>query len=570
MASPQVPSIQSYDRLEQLPAGYELLTHAAGQLPFKDALKLHLAALKIANGDAILLSTRDAMNSPMRYELTQQLQRKGFKVKLGYANLGVLKSIYEFAESKVADQAKVESNDDAGLKAEFINLIAKSVEIDASDIHIERRDRGATVRMRRHGELIKVMSDWSPKHAEDMCRAIYNSVADSGSKSVSFDPLAFQQAAINIAVNDMAYRIRYQAAPVFPDGSDIVLRVLPTGKNMKEVALEKLGYHKSHAKALTAMVTRASGIIFLAGTTGSGKTTTINNLMLKRLKDNPGKKALSIEDPPEYTIPGVSQIPVPRLDGKEGNPFLAAMRAVMRMDPDLIMVGEVRDLESAKLVVSMVQSGHQVMSTIHTPSARAIPARLYDMGVERSVLASDDFFAGLIYQKLVPVLCQGCCIPLPEARESGFVDDALWARLDCLEDLEKTDYEHIRVRGGGCAGCGGMGIVGRTVCAEVIIPDFEMLGFFRSGDDVAVYKHWRSKRKRGDKENLEGCTAFDHAILKMKQGIVSPSDVEESFGQLDLQQSREGGKQAVYADESVPAAAAAPAPSAPAAQATGG
>lgn len=527
-----------------MPKDAILLTHPKGKLELHDALRLQLAAIEVKEGEAILLATRESLNTPMRHELTQKLQRAGYKPRIGITNLGVLKSLYELnAEALKKDTA--ESSDEAGLKAEFSNLVSKSIEIDASDIHIERRADKASVRMRRHGELVKVMSDWSPKHAEDMCRAIYNSVADSGSKSLSFDPKAFQQAAINITINNMAYRIRYQAAPAFPDGSDTVLRVLPTGKNMNVVPLEKLGYHKSHSHALRAMISRASGIIFLAGTTGSGKTTTINNLMLMRLHENPGRKALSIEDPPEYVIPGVSQIPVPRLDGKEGNPFLAAMRAVMRMDPDLIMVGEVRDIESAKLVVSMVQSGHQVMSTVHTPSARAIPARLYDMGVERSVLGSDDFFAGLIYQKLVPVLCQKCCIPLLDAKAAGYIEADLWERLSQMDEVTEKDYPAIKVRGGGCEDCGGMGIVGRTVCAEVILPDFTMLGLFRKGDDVEVYRYWRSKRVIGSTTDLEGCTAFDHAIIKMKQGLLSPSDIEESFGYLDLQKIREGKGQPV-------------------------
>lgn len=533
-------SFRRYDSMDQLPEHAVLLTHADGKIPMPNAQRVGIAALQVGESRALLVATAEGGRSPFRTELEVRLRKSSYEIKLGLTTLGVIRSLYEsFGSSKDRSTAAAgEISDDAGLKAEFNHLIEQAVSLDASDIHIERRPRGAVVKMRRHGELVKVVSDWSSRHAEDMCRSIYNSVADSGSKSLSFDPRGFQQAAINTDVNHVAYRIRYQAAPVFPEGSDTVLRVLPTGRNMKAVPLEHLGYHPWHAKALRAMLTRASGIIFVSGTTGSGKTTTINNLMLLRLKDNPGKKALSIEDPPEYVMPGVSQIPVPRLDGKEGNPFIGAMRAVMRMDPDLIMVGEVRDIESARLVVSMVQSGHQVMSTIHTPSARSVPARLYDMGVERSVLASDDFFAGLIYQKLLPLLCSKCALPLQRALQASAIDSELLDRLRALDGLAESDLDAMRVRGGGCAHCNGYGIVGRTVCAELIVPDFEMLRYFRTADDVALYRYWRSRKGDGE-ESLEGWTAFDHAVLKMKKGIVSPESVEGAFGYLTLQQERQ-------------------------------
>jgi type II secretory ATPase GspE/PulE/Tfp pilus assembly ATPase PilB-like protein len=245
-------------------------------------------------------------------------------------------------------------------------------------------------------------------------------------------------------------------------------------------------------------------------------------------------KIYTVEDPPEYKIPRVSQIPVVRRKGDDytkKSPFEAPIAACMRADPDILMIGEVRDKATGDLLKKAVQSGHQVLTTVHAAGALAIVDRFTDFEISRSVLGSQEFISGLCYQKLVPLICPHCSVDLQDivsdssAKES---DIMLFERVLKVCDLTK---DAIKVRGAGCEKCGNIGVIGRTVCAEIIAPDLDLLEHFREGQNVKAHKHWHSLSDKDPYSwNMTGKSAMEHAMLKMRKGMVSPHEVEAAFG----------------------------------------
>ena len=367
---------------------------------------------------------------------------------------------------------------------------------------------------------------------------IYNVLAEN--KDVAFDPSDYQAAAINYKVNETEVKFRYQSLPVYPDGFDIVMRLLPLGKDEEFTSLKKLGYTSQQEDTLMNIVSRPVGSLTIAGTTGSGKSTTLKNLLMYINKLAEFKlKMYSIEDPPEYKIPRISQIPVVRRKGddeaKGGSKYGKAITACMRADPDIIMVGEVRDAITGDLVKKAIQSGHQVLTTVHAASAIRILERYLDFGLSRSVMASPEFLTGLCYQKLLPVSCPHCRISFKEAVANDVISGdykKVQRRLKEVK-IDTAKYE-IFVRGPGCEKCGGMGVSGRTVCAEIMMLDFAILEYIALGDMIGIMQYWRSLSDNDvTSENMTGKTAMEHAVQKMLRGIVDPIAVEKEFKPLD-------------------------------------
>lgn len=481
------------------------------------------------------------------YEIRQKLTQHHFIIEnQASAEGSLISTLYENSEtsSKKVDLEGTELYDT------YLELVGFALRERVSDIHIEKRSTASVVRMRRNGQLI-FYKDMGNQHAEKLCRIIYNVLAEN--QDITFREDIYQACAINTVVEGVEVKLRYQSLPVYPGGFDVILRVLPIGSDDETfVPLENLGYSSSQVKMLFDAASQPVGALIIAGTTGSGKSTTLKNLLMWINHSRDFKcKIFTIEDPPEYKIPKVSQIPVVRRENDDPNisPFLAPLTATMRGDPDILMIGEIRDKFTGDGLKKATQSGHQVLTTVHATSALGICERISDFNITPSVMGSPEFLNALIYQKLVPLLCQNCSIPFSEHISSGNVSERdlqMVARLERVCDLEAND---IRVAGEGCSKCKNTGISGRTVCAEIIAPDFAMLKFFREQASIEAKLHWR-KLSDGDpdSDNMTGKTVLEHAIQKMRRGLVSPHDVEELFGAVDgsrtsLEQMEQEAKQ---------------------------
>lgn len=417
----------------------------------------------------------------------------------------------------------------------FDMVIEKAIDLRATDIHFEFRDNGLVqVRYRVHGKLRdsdpkdKLLRDFNAMM--DAVSTAYNSRADSSSRSHNhFDENKHQSCSISLAIHGRNYQLRFQSIRE-NRGVDIVLRILLNEAVEKDImSLAELGYSADQVEALEDAVFRSPGLTIIAGETGSGKTTTLRTLMT--YERHSGKKFFSIEDPVEYIQPHVTQIPIQRKaedsrkDGSE-TAFGAASKVLLRGDPDKVMGGEIRDVETGSFAKAMTQTGHQVLSTVHAASAFGIIPRLSDdeVGMPIHALAAPDFLTALVYQKLVPVLCPACSQPAASCLDESY--------LRTIAELG-IDVAAVRVEGAGCPECRHLGSMGQTVVAEVCEVTEEMLPLIREGRFWEAEKRWRALSSgRLDDPTMLGKTAMEHALYKMSLGLLDPRDVESAFRKL--------------------------------------
>lgn len=414
----------------------------------------------------------------------------------------------------------------------FDRIGQDALEGGASDIHITLFPETTEIKLRIKGELRHYM-DLSRERGEAMIASAYNTLAETGSTKEGFNERAYQDGVIERVYPQGLVRFRYSGMPIAPAGADITLRLIPIGVESKRRSLIELGYSPDQVEQLDRIFSRSSGMILIAGTTGSGKSTTIATILEEMAERYPSKKIRTVEQPVEYRIRGAYQTPVLDIESKEPgkSPFLVALRQIMRADPDVIAVGEIRDIETANVAIQGVRSGHLLVSTIHADGAPVCYDRLSGMGVSRLDLATIGLIAGLIYQKLVPILCDHCKIPYEKYAQRPDADKRLLKRL---QNLTQGDVHGIYFRNPeGCPHCHHDGVTHREVVAEILRPTPEMSHAVALGDSAAIWKAWRSTIKHDDPSNMTGRTAFEHALYKMRQGRVSPQDVESAFKYVD-------------------------------------
>ena len=405
-------------------------------------------------------------------------------------------------------------------------LISRAVSDGASDIHIVRRRKAASVSFRTTGQIVP-HAEWSEEQADHVCRFIYEVMGHD--QSVTWNRHEPQDAVLDTTMpNGTRVRVRIGTIPTSPDGYDMVLRVLPDSSD--SMRLEDMGYELSQMRIIHTLTRRASGLVVIAGSVGSGKSTSIVGMLNEELDQHQNRlRIITVEDPPEHVITGASQVPVVRKRGvADGDEFSFAIRGALRCDPDTLMVGEIRDKQSAILTIKFAQTGHRVYTTVHASTALGIVGRLAGIGVDSLTLCTPDILRGLIYQALVPVLCKNCKIT-PEqylrSSEQSTHRNALHYRAVSALETRDLDTHEIAFRGKGCSNCKRNGITGRTVIAEIAIPDDEMLEHLRRGDHTSAKKHWI--------RNLNGLPATEHAVRLMANGQISPWDVEWQTGSLE-------------------------------------
>ncbi len=322
-------------------------------------------------------------------------------------------------------------------------LISKAVEMRASDIHIEPFERKLKVRYRIDGVLREV--DAPPTRLR---AAVISRVKLMAKLNIAETRLP-QDGRIRLVIRGKEIDLRVSTVPSM-HGESLVLRVLDKGS----VALDfpTLGFEKQVLKSYLDLLDRPHGILLVTGPTGSGKTTTLYTSLLRL---NTGeRKILTVEDPIEYQLEGINQVQVkPQI----GLGFANVLRSFLRQDPDVIMIGEIRDLETAEIAVQAALTGHKVLSTLHANDAATTITRLLDMGVEDYLLTST--VNGVVAQRLVRTLCGHCREPRPVLPE--MVEQLQLGRFTSSDPI--TLYQAT-----GCEHCNGSGYMGRTGLLEIL------------------------------------------------------------------------------------------------------
>jgi general secretion pathway protein E len=370
--------------------------------------------------------------------------------KLGAASAGGSAEQVVAADSSVEDITLLTLAAETNQVVKALNSsIFEAMRLQASDIHLESDASGLTVKLRVDGVLIPAGRNDSIAHAEQIVsRVKVLAELDIGERRIP------QDGRFKVRVNGMEIDMRVSVMPsIF--GEDVVLRLLDRRSvtaMSSALTLDSLGFDALRVRMLRRLSRRAHGMLLVTGPTGSGKTTTLYAALSEI---NVGSdKIITIEDPVEYRLPGVLQIPV---NEKKGLTFARGLRSILRHDPDKIMVGEVRDSETAEIAVQSALTGHLVFTTVHANNAFDVVGRLLQMGVDSYSLAAA--LNGIVAQRLVRQVCAGCAEPhIPD-------DEELYG---C--DLRREDISGwTLVTGRGCAQCRGSGYRGRKAVAEVLM-----------------------------------------------------------------------------------------------------
>lgn len=451
-----------------------------------------------------------------------QLLRRTHSIKIIYTTRDMLKLVEDHVVADMVRESQAPVNE-TELYNSINDVFTRAVQMNASDIHIEAFERKTDVKFRVNGMLVKVL-EFAQEYSHELVRILYNVLAVEGSKDIQFDEHKMQAAIVEKYILGKSYRVRLQTAPRYPYGYSIALRLLPL-ETRSSGAIEVLGYTHLQVKALLKSGMKPTGALIFAGTTGSGKSTTLANLITDKIMKTKGvRKVITIENPPEYVINGALQININDASDNAHSTFADAIKVAMRMDPDVLMIGEVRDPKTAKLLQDSVQSGHQVFTTVHAQSALGIFERLVGLGFERNVLTSPGFLSMLMYQVLVPINCPHCAISFAEY-ESTVTDEMEHELIDRVKASVAPDaLSTIKFRRvSGCEKCDQTGFVGRSVVAEYIEPDDTLLAFIAKEDYPKAREHWQA---------TGGVPIYINIVEKMKTGELDPHYAEDKVGYL--------------------------------------
>jgi general secretion pathway protein E len=373
------------------------------------------------------------------------------------------------------------------------DLFEKAYESRASDIHIEPFRAGLTIRFRIDG-LLRVV----PTPPGVPPQAIISRIKILAGLNIAERRLP-QDGAARVRLARVEFDVRVAIMPT-QHGESAVIRLLAKERGL--VGIEKLGFSPKDEAMLREFLALPHGIIIVTGPTGSGKTTTLATVL--NILNEPTRKILTIEDPVEYEIPGINQS---QAKPAIGLTFAAAMRAFVRQDPDVIMVGEIRDAETAHIAIHAALTGHLVLSTLHTETAAAAVPRMLDLGCEGFLLKST--LRAVLAQRLVRQLCDRCKKP-KTLTAADITADPRYGMLG----FKAGDTLH---EPGRCERCGGSGYRGRIGVFEVLAVTEEIRKLVTSTTDASSI----------DKVAMAAgmTTMFDDGVYKCRVGLTSPSEV---------------------------------------------
>ena len=397
--------------------------------------------------------------------------------------------LVEEEEETAEENVDILFQKDSSPAVKLVNtILIKASSVSASDVHFEPYEDETIVRIRMDGVLHDYMKIPPLTYQEVVSRIKVMAKLNVAEKRIP------QDGKIRVKIGRKDYDIRVSVVPtVF--GERVVLRLLE--KTGQLLTLKELGLSPEYEEKVRKLAEKPYGIVLVTGPTGAGKSTTLYAMLLHIR--NPKRNIITIEDPVEYQMKGISQIQV---NPKVGLTFAQGLRAILRQDPDVIMVGEIRDPETAEVAVQAALTGHLVLSTVHTNDAPSAITRLKDMGIEPFLIASS--VEGVIAQRLVRKICPHCKEPYKPNKEE-------------LRELGLPERDYTFYRGKGCEHCLGTGYRGRTGIFEVLEIDEELKKLINHTQDANDIRN--EAKKKGFKTMLED------GIEKILKGITTSSEV---------------------------------------------
>ena len=446
-----------------------------------------------------------------------------------YVSAQEIAAIYAFAERGTGQiNISAEESADYQMQIDFLSVINRASAKKVSDVHVIVAD--SSVVLFRVSGMMERELEYSKEWGEAFVRAAFASadISDAnyaqnefqGAQKLGSTPLRGTDGKLKLPHNVLAIRLQFN--PVAFGSQYLVMRLLYADDNPKGNGdLKSLGLGERELNLFYRLRATAVGLNIVAGPTGSGKSTTLQRNMIKLIQERNGEiNVITVEDPPEYPIPGARQMPVTNANTEEekDEEFTKALSAALRSDPDVMMVGEIRSLSAASLVFKGALSGHSVWSTLHANSAPAIVTRLRDMGVQPYMLSDPEIMKGLISQRLFRKICPYCRISIKER-----MTDPSYERLKTA--LGDYGIENTYLRGPGCKYCNHKGVIGRMSVPEIIIPDGHFLQLIVKGDTKSAIDYWVSE--------LDGRPLREAAIERMLKGYIDLDEVERWCGLLD-------------------------------------
>ena len=397
----------------------------------------------------------------------------------------------EYAETAIKELAEEDKREDADTEetgsnisnAPIVRLVSsifeQAAKARASDIHVEPSEIDVRVRMRVDGQLITLLT--IPKRAQS---AVITRLKIIGNMDIA-EKRVPQDGRYKLSVGSNEIDVRMSSLPTV-HGEKIVMRLLD--KQNFLISKEKLGFTEDNIKKFDALVQNPYGVILITGPTGSGKSTTLYAMLSELNKGS--QNIITVEDPVEYTMQGINQVQV---NNKAGLTFSSGLRSILRQDPDIIMIGEIRDQETVDIAIRAAITGHLVLSTIHTNDAPSTISRLTDMGVPAYMLAAS--LVGILSQRLVKKICPFC---KTEYTPSKFELHAAGLSASYSKPM------HV---GKGCNYCNETGYKGRMAVHEILVVDREVRDMITSGSSVDDIRDYAVKKQKMSTISA-GCVAL--------------------------------------------------------------
>lgn len=389
----------------------------------------------------------------------------------------------------------LESENDAPVIKIINAFLTQAVKENASDVHLDAYERYSMVRFRRDGVLHKITEINPGLHAALISRIKIMAQLDIAEKRLP------QDGRIGLRLAGREVDLRVSTIPT-GHGERVVMRLLD--KNKERLQLETLGMASDTLVKIDTLINRPHGILLVTGPTGSGKSTTLYAALAR--VDSNALNIMTVEDPVEYDISGISQTQV---NSKIDMSFARALRAILRQDPDVVMIGEIRDLETAEIAVQSSLTGHLVLATLHTNSAAASITRLMDMGIESFLLSSS--LIGILAQRLIRLLCSNC----------KTINHNLSAEMRKELDIP---LDAVIYKAHGCEQCSNTGYKGRSGIHELLVIDDHVQRMIHSNAAQTDIEHYaienlnmRTLRMDAIRWLIDGKTSLEEIISITKE-----------------------------------------------------